>query len=95
MTPPQPTLAVEPVIRVLAGYLAGKSRTRLLPEQLNPDENVWTSGYVDSLGYVEFLVFVEEQFGVTVTDVELVGDMNTLRAVARHICAQRAREASP
>jgi len=88
-------MTVEPVIRVLCDYLAGKSRARLSAAQMNPDANVWTAGYVDSLAYVEFLVFIEETYGVTVSDVDIVGELNTLRALARHICAGRPGEASP
>jgi acyl carrier protein len=88
-------LTVDPVIRVLSEYLAGKSRSRLVAAQINPDANVWTAGYVDSLGYVEFLVFIEERYGVTISDVDIVGDLNTLRALAGSICAQSPREASP
>jgi len=86
VTPSQQATSVETVTLALCTYLAGKSRTRRSPEQFDPGANVWLAGYVDSLAYVEFLVFIEEQYGVLISDVDLAGDLNTLGAVAAFVC---------
>jgi acyl carrier protein len=82
----QPVTSVAPVVRELCTYLAGKSRAQLTPDQLDPAGNVWLAGYVDSLSYVEFLVHIQERYGVEVSDVDLTGPLNSIQALASFIC---------
>jgi acyl carrier protein len=44
-------------------------------ESLGPEEPLFSSGMVDSLGTLRLITFLEERFGVTVGDGE-VGDEN-------------------
>ena len=82
----QPVTSVAPVVRELCEYIAGKSRSKLAPGDLDPAGNVWLAGYVDSLSYVEFLVFIQERYGVEVSDVDLTGPLNSIQAIANYVC---------
>jgi acyl carrier protein len=50
------------------------------------DVSLWDEGYVDSTGLVEVITFIEEEFGVTVTDEMLFSpDFTTISGMARMI----------
>jgi len=91
VTPAQPTTPEEVVVRELCAHLAGKSRPRLSPEDLDTTANVWLAGYVDSLSYVEFLTFIETQYGVSISDVDLTGPLVSIRGLASFICSKTRR----
>jgi acyl carrier protein len=77
------------ILAALRARIAAQSRGRLASEDVDVDVNVCDYGYLDSFGYVEFLLYVETTFGVRVLDVQFVGRFNTLRALAAHIAAVR------
>jgi acyl carrier protein len=49
-------------------FLKGKKR------EIGPDESLIGSGVLDSLTLLQLISFVEEQFGVTVSDSEMIPD---------------------
>lgn len=60
-----------------------------LPEQaIDTSAPLLDYGYVDSLSAVTLLHFVEERYGVAVPEIDLVGPLNSLEALARHIGSQ-------
>jgi acyl carrier protein len=76
---------VEKIIITLQTYIAGKARYKVAPHEIRIHESLWSAGHIDSLSYVEFLVFIEREYGVTVPDVQLSGRLNTLDALATFI----------
>jgi acyl carrier protein len=54
---------------------------------------VFDAGYVDSMNSLTLLDFIEERYGVEVPEVDLVGGLSTVAAlaeyVARHSTASR------
>ena len=64
---------------ILDDLLIGEDRT-----SLDPDESLISSGVLDSLALLRLIAFIEEQFGVTVEDDEVVPDnfetVNTIRS---------------
>ena len=49
----------------------------LLPEEMKSDrfdEDILLSGLVDSFGFVQFLMFVEDEFGIEITEEMQFGD---------------------
>jgi acyl carrier protein len=53
------------------------------------DRNVdlYESGYVDSVGVVELLAFIGEEFGVDVPDSQLISeDFTNVNGIARIVC---------
>lgn len=80
------------VLECLRGRIAALSRGRLRPGEVDADAHLLDRGYLDSLSYVEFLLYVETDWAVRVPDAHLIGRFNTLRALAAHIAAVRAGE---
>jgi len=54
---------------IIDELLSGKGRTKI-----EPDESLIKSGILDSLALLRLVVLIEQRFGVTVGDGELVPD---------------------
>jgi len=78
---------VEKIITDLQAYIAGKARNKLEPHEVSSSDSLWSAGHIDSLSYVEFLAFIEGQYGVVVPDVQLSGQLNTLEALGAFIAS--------
>jgi acyl carrier protein len=52
-----------------------------LPGELGFDDDLFESGHVDSFGLIEFITYLENEFGITFTDEELMS--KSFRSVAR------------
>lgn len=76
----------EQLVEELRGRLAAISDGKFAAASIDPAANVFDYGYVDSLSAVMFLAHIEETYGVSIDDVELVERCNTLDAIADHIC---------
>jgi acyl carrier protein len=76
---------VEKIITDLQAYIASKSRHKLDPHEVSSTDSLWSAGHIDSLSYVEFLMFIERQYGVIVPDVQLSGQLNSLEALGTFI----------
>jgi acyl carrier protein len=54
------------------------------------DVDLFEGGYVDSLGVAEMLEFLEHEWGVAISDDELLADeFATIAGMARTICSLR------
>ena len=60
----------------------------LAPEAVDPGAAVFDAGYVDSLSAVILIERVRLRYGVTISEVDLVGRLHTLDALASFIAAQ-------
>lgn len=59
--------------------------------QLHADERFLDRGIVDSLGVVEFVAFIEDEFGIEVGDDEVTEqNFGTLTHVASYVLGKRA-----
>jgi acyl carrier protein len=63
---------------------------KLTAAAIDPKGHIFDFGYVDSFKSAELLTFVEKQYGVSIPEVQLVGQLCTLDAIARHIQGKRA-----
>jgi acyl carrier protein len=62
---------------------------------LKPEERWLESGLIDSLGILDLVHFLEEEFTVQVTDEELLPDnFQSLQAVAAFVRAKQTNSAS-
>ena len=62
---------------------------------LKPEERWLESGLIDSLGILDLVHFLEEEFKVQVTDEELLPDnFQSLQAVAAFVRAKQTKSAS-
>ena len=63
------------------------------PEELDVEENLLTSGLVDSIGMVRIIARLEEQLGVTVPPPDLVPEnFRTIRVMAIYLAGLAARD---
>ena len=83
-----PSGAREAVVRALAMQLVKQSENGLTYEAIDPDAAMCDRGYLDSLSYVAFLVFVEETYGVRISDYQLTNSLRTVSAVADQVLAE-------
>ena len=75
--------------------LAAKTR-KATRSEIPLNANLFESGYVDSVGAVELLLFIEETFGVQIEDQELFSDEFThLQGMARLVWRKMSRQSSP
>ena len=84
-----PAESREAVEHALVKQIVKQSENKLTHDAIDPDADMCDRGYLDSLTYVAFLVFVEETYGVRIRDHELtVGKLRTVSAVADRVLAE-------
>jgi acyl carrier protein len=54
-------------------------------EDVAADDHLLYANHMDSMAGASLLTFIEDSYGVHIEDFELVEDLSTLRALARHI----------
>lgn len=87
--PPSGTVGdAREVLADLEATVIRLSESKLAPGDLDPNGHMFDFGYVDSLSAVNLLGHIEERYGVSVPDVELVGRLSSLQALADHICRE-------
>jgi acyl carrier protein len=83
------TTTTEGLVEALRAILAEVSEGKLRAHDIDPGVNLFDYGYVDSLSGVMFLARIEETWGVQIEDFDLVKRLNTIRAVADFVSANR------
>ena len=78
----------EAVVRALVEQIVKQSENALTYDSIDPDAVMCDRGYLDSLTYVAFLVFVEERYGVRISDHQLTSRLRTVSGVADWIQAE-------
>ena len=74
---------------VVENFLYARSDIRM-----NPDDGLLELGIIDSLGFVEFLAFIEDEFGIEVGDDEVTEqNFGTLTDIATYVVSKRAAAA--
>jgi acyl carrier protein len=64
-------------------------------EKLSEDVSFQESGILDSTGFLELITFVEERFGIKITDSELIPEnFDTLRKMSSFV-EQKLSERTP
>jgi acyl carrier protein len=86
--PAAPASSREAVVRSLVRQIVKQADNQLTYESVDPDAVMCDRGYIDSLTYVEFLVFVEETYGVRILDHQLRGNLRTVSEVADWILTE-------
>ena len=76
------------VVHALIKQIVHQSENGLTYDSIDPDAAMCDRGYIDSLTYVAFLVFVEETYGVRISDYQLTNSLRTVSAVADRILAE-------
>ena len=79
------------IVEDLRATLVELSDGMLAPAAIDPSAPLFDFGYVDSLAAVVLIERVRASYGVTISEVDLVGHCHTLDALAAFIAAQRVR----
>jgi acyl carrier protein len=59
--------------------------------QLLDDDPLLARGIIDSMGVMELIVFLEEEFGVAVGDADITEEnLGSLAAIARYVASKQA-----
>ena len=59
--------------------------------QLHEDDALLARGIIDSMGVMEIVAFLEEEFGVTVADTDITEEnLGSLGAMARYVTAKQS-----
>ena len=72
----------------LRGFFAERSGGELTPDAIDPSVHLFNAGYVDSMSSLTLLDFIDERYGVTVQEVDLVGPLCTLSGLAAYVAAR-------
>jgi acyl carrier protein len=75
----------------LRRFFAERSGGELTPEAIDPARHVFDAGYVDSMSSLALLDFLEARYGVSVPEVDLVGGLSTLAALAEYVAERATR----
>lgn len=59
-------------------------------DEIEANQNLFESGFIDSYGFIELINFLENEFGITVQDEELVnGTLISLSSITNYINLNR------
>jgi acyl carrier protein len=72
----------EAIVHALVTQIVKQSENGLAYDAVDPDAIMCDRGYIDSLSYVGFLLFIEETYGVRISDYQLTSSLRTVSAVA-------------
>jgi len=74
----------------IASFIADELLTGKGIDKVGPDESLIDSGVLDSLALVRLISFLEERFGVTVRDDEVIPEnFQTIQAIEAYIGGKR------
>jgi acyl carrier protein len=69
----------------LRRFFAERSGGALTPDSIDASVHLFNAGYVDSMSSLTLLDFIDERYGVTVSEVDLVGGLCTLAGLADYV----------
>ena len=75
----------ESLIAELRSFIASRLDEGMAPDAIERDKHLYDFGYLDSMRGADFLVHIEQRYGVFVPETDLVGRFSTLEAIADHI----------
>lgn len=73
----------------LLAKLVELSEGELTPELIDPSGHMLDQGYISSLSAVTFIAHIEDHYGVRIEDMELLGALRSLEAIAAHVQQRR------
>jgi acyl carrier protein len=80
-----PAAATGSVLDVLRATVSRLSRDRIPAQDLDLRAHLLDSGYVDSLSSIELLAEIERRYRVRIDEMDIVGRLCTIDALAREI----------
>ena len=74
---------------VLLEQIANSSQGEFGVDDIPIDAALFDEAYIDSINSVEFLVFIEECYGVSINEMELLRNLVSVKKLAEYIFAER------
>jgi len=87
--PPATAGSANDTLGAIVSYLVESSQNQLRATEIDTGVDIFEYGYVDSLRVTKLFEFIEERWGVVVPEVEIVGRLNNLKALAEFIDSQK------
>lgn len=76
-------MELDQITKALRQYIVGRYAIPPGDSDFNDDVHLFDYGYVDSFGAVDLVTFVQESFGVKVTQSDMIAyPMNTINEIA-------------
>ena len=72
-------------LEAIVSYVVELSENRLRAAEIDAEGDIFEYGYVDSLRVTQLFEFIEQRWSVVVPEAEIVGRLNTLKALAEFI----------
>ena len=83
--PPPPAYGA--IVERLRSLVVQHSDGTRSPGDVGAGDPLYVRGHVDSVSALALLTFIEDHYGVTIDEEDLVGRLHSLDALARHILA--------
>ena len=84
---------IDDIKQNLRGYIVQRFTVPAGDPEFTDDVHLFDYGYVDSFGAVELVEFVQEQFGVQVSQADLMAyPMNTINEIATFVLLRKRGE---
>jgi len=74
----------------LRRFFVERSGGSLGADAIDATQHLFDAGYVDSMNSLTLLDFIEERYGVAIPEVDLVGGLSTLGALADYVARHTA-----
>ena len=75
----------------LREQIARSSQGEFKADEIPVDAALLDEAFIDSIHSVKFLAFIEEEYGVRIKAVALVGELASLRALVEHIHSESTK----
>jgi D-alanine--poly(phosphoribitol) ligase subunit 2 len=83
----------EEITKTLRDYIVQRYAVPAGDSDFNDDVHLFDYGYVDSFGAVDLVSFVQQTFGITVSQGDMIAyPMNTINEIATFISLRRKGE---
>lgn len=87
------TMQIEEIKAALRQYIREQFNVPAEDKDFNDDVHLFDYGYVDSFGAVTLTTFVKDQFGVEISNSDLVAyPLNTIQEIAEFVAKRKKGE---
>ena len=87
-----PGSAIDPgdVIADLKEFIQSTIPDPISLDEIDPMMHLYDAGYVTSISAADLLAHIDSKYGVDVSETQLIGRLQNLDALARHVVAKEA-----
>lgn len=82
---PAQGFTIEEIVADLVVHICTTMPDPRSPEEIDPRIHMYDAGYVTSITAADLLAHIEARYGVDISETKLIGPLQNLEALARHI----------